>query len=359
MIFDSVILNDFDKIEFFFKKNIPIQLEISEIKFKRHANIRIIDKANPILIRIKVNKKINVKWGDEINIFLNNNVLRIKVLNVNSNFIKGSLKKKYINFLRSILNADEETLISCLCEYKKIHGVSQNEIRSFLRINEKELEKLLTNLERKGVIKIISFSPFFILKNEGIDFIKEKIFEKVTKLTKKDFHDFKIARDVLRKKISPSINDIILDLALKKLEKEKRIFLSKDFVHSKISEIPLLEHEKKLIEKLEKYIQEGKISDLNNLEEKFNLPRKTIFKLIYFLIEEKKIFNIKKEYFLSLQWVEEILKKIKLEDKKILTIADFKKITGLSRKYLIPFLEFLDMAGITKRIGNKREILIK
>ena len=39
-------------------------------------------------------------------------------------------------------------------------------------------------------------------------------------------------------------------------------------------------------------------------------------------------------------------------------IAVFKEITGgLTRKYAIPLLEFLDHERITRRVGNEREIL--
>ncbi|HEY6332574.1 MAG TPA: SelB C-terminal domain-containing protein, partial [Blastocatellia bacterium] len=39
-------------------------------------------------------------------------------------------------------------------------------------------------------------------------------------------------------------------------------------------------------------------------------------------------------------------------------VAVFKEITGgLTRKYAIPLLEYLDRERITRRVGNEREIL--
>jgi selenocysteine-specific elongation factor len=41
-----------------------------------------------------------------------------------------------------------------------------------------------------------------------------------------------------------------------------------------------------------------------------------------------------------------------------LDVAIFKEITGgLTRKYAIPLLEFLDRERVTRRVGNEREIL--
>jgi selenocysteine-specific elongation factor len=39
---------------------------------------------------------------------------------------------------------------------------------------------------------------------------------------------------------------------------------------------------------------------------------------------------------------------------KILSVSEIKKITGLSRKFVIPLLEYLDQNKFTKRIKNDR-----
>jgi selenocysteine-specific elongation factor len=38
-------------------------------------------------------------------------------------------------------------------------------------------------------------------------------------------------------------------------------------------------------------------------------------------------------------------------------VAAFKDMTGVSRKYAIPLLEYMDRERITRRVGNERVIL--
>ncbi len=38
-------------------------------------------------------------------------------------------------------------------------------------------------------------------------------------------------------------------------------------------------------------------------------------------------------------------------------VAQFKDLTGISRKYAIPLLEYLDRERVTRRVGNVREIV--
>jgi selenocysteine-specific elongation factor len=38
-------------------------------------------------------------------------------------------------------------------------------------------------------------------------------------------------------------------------------------------------------------------------------------------------------------------------------VGRFKELTGVSRKYAIPLLEYLDRERVTRRVGNERIIL--
>jgi selenocysteine-specific elongation factor len=38
-------------------------------------------------------------------------------------------------------------------------------------------------------------------------------------------------------------------------------------------------------------------------------------------------------------------------------VARFKDLTGVSRKYAIPLLEYLDRERVTRRVGDERMIL--
>jgi selenocysteine-specific elongation factor len=80
-------------------------------------------------------------------------------------------------------------------------------------------------------------------------------------------------------------------------------------------------------------------------------------KLLSLLIERKKIVQGKEGFFLHSRWLDEVIKRIKDSGRTELTVPDFKKMTGLSRKYAIPLLELLDQMGVTRRKGPLREIL--
>ncbi len=52
----------------------------------------------------------------------------------------------------------------------------------------------------------------------------------------------------------------------------------------------------------------------------------------------------------------EDVKNLKLKNPK-LGVGEFKDLTGVTRKYAIPLLEYLDRQRITRRVGEDRLIL--
>jgi selenocysteine-specific elongation factor len=58
----------------------------------------------------------------------------------------------------------------------------------------------------------------------------------------------------------------------------------------------------------------------------------------------------------ALQWLRNSLAEQKSKSQKI-DVAKFKDLTGVSRKYAIPLLEYLDREHVTRRVGDERIIL--
>ena len=58
----------------------------------------------------------------------------------------------------------------------------------------------------------------------------------------------------------------------------------------------------------------------------------------------------------AIQGLRQILAEYKSKSPKI-DVPTFKDLTGISRKYAIPLLEYLDGAKVTRRVGDRREIV--
>ena len=82
-------------------------------------------------------------------------------------------------------------------------------------------------------------------------------------------------------------------------------------------------------------------------------------KIVTLLLRDKVLIKISDELVFHRSALEELrrqLAEFKLNSAKI-DVAKFKEMTGVSRKYAIPLLEYLDRERVTRRVGDAREIL--
>jgi uncharacterized protein YxjI len=72
----------------------------------------------------------------------------------------------------------------------------------------------------------------------------------------------------------------------------------------------------------------------------------------------KKLFRIKDDIFLTDENEAQLKDKIKafLKDNSVMNPTDMKMITGVSRKYAIPYMEYLDRIRLTLRVGDNRKL---
>ncbi len=81
-------------------------------------------------------------------------------------------------------------------------------------------------------------------------------------------------------------------------------------------------------------------------------------KIVTLLLREKALVKISEELVFHCGALDELRRQIaafKLTSAKI-DVAKFKEMTGVSRKYAIPLLEYLDRERVTRRVGDAREI---
>ena len=85
-------------------------------------------------------------------------------------------------------------------------------------------------------------------------------------------------------------------------------------------------------------------------------------KLLQLLIDGGELIRIQGDLLFSRPALEELKSKVRdygdsNEPERLIDVATFKNLAGLSRKYAIPLLEYLDRQRITRRAGDQRIIL--
>ena len=82
-------------------------------------------------------------------------------------------------------------------------------------------------------------------------------------------------------------------------------------------------------------------------------------KIVTLLLRDKTLIKISEELVFHRSALEELRRQIAAYSAKSskIDVAQFKELTGVSRKYAIPLLEYLDRERVTRRVGDERVIL--
>ncbi|HPB55091.1 MAG TPA: SelB C-terminal domain-containing protein [Candidatus Aminicenantes bacterium] len=116
---------------------------------------------------------------------------------------------------------------------------------------------------------------------------------------------------------------------------------------------------------MEKILGRGgeKNFDINSISRELGIEARLVEKYIDLLMDKRKIVSSKgKEggVFIHESLVENAkaaLLKLKKRGKRF-TVKDFREITGYTHQSAIPILELLDYMGLTRRVGDEREVLL-
>ena len=83
-------------------------------------------------------------------------------------------------------------------------------------------------------------------------------------------------------------------------------------------------------------------------------------KILHLLLREKVLVKVSENlvfHSVAISHLRELLARYRKERGERLSISAFKELTGISRKYAIPLLEYLDRQQLTRRIGDERVII--
>lgn len=116
---------------------------------------------------------------------------------------------------------------------------------------------------------------------------------------------------------------------------------------------------KKLIELLEKAGFQPLARE--ELSEALSMPLKAVTDMLKLMTKEGRLVRINDSIYIPATLYNKLmgLLKVFFAGKPAMTLAEFRDLLGTTRKYALPFLEYLDSNRITLRIGDVRKLLLK
>ena len=157
--------------------------------------------------------------------------------------------------------------------------------------------------------------------------------------------------------LSPDVFAAVLKLLLR----DKKIEVAGDLVRLPGHGVVMKDDEAESRKQIEQAFADAglKVPALQEVLAGLKIDRSRAQKIMTLLLRERVLLKISEELVFHRAALEELRRLVLAQKAKSprMDIALFKEITGVSRKYAIPLLEYLDREHVTRRVGDAREIL--
>jgi selenocysteine-specific elongation factor len=246
--------------------------------------------------------------------------------------------------------------IQLAAKLRGVGGVTRRELRQRYPLDDRELDAAVAesggNLVAVGGERWIHSTTLRQLREKAMSFLTDYFTRKrmTVGVPKGEF-----IQQILPPRTDARLSDFLLD----DLVREKIIRLDGDLIDIPGRSKDLSGAEGELARTVERRFQEAGLQPppVSELINTIAQKAKVIEGVVGYLVKREALVRIAEGVYLHRDAVSAAVEKLKQQSGATIDIATFKEQFGLSRKVAIPLLEYLDRKGITKRIGDRRQVL--
>ncbi len=258
-----------------------------------------------------------------------------------------------------LMSGNLSRVIPGLVSDSGLSGISKNTLQAHLADNSQAIEKLLQELQTRNEIVRFDTQNDTYVSSRHLAVLKNIISSSVAGYHEANPSSPGISKEHLRSSIKAKANSKLFHKALTDMIKNQAVIEDgpnirmKDFNAS-------LGNDKDTTTSIYMLLNKAGLEPPGPAEisEKLGVDMKKLTGILSFMVREGRLFRIKDDIFLTDENEAHLKDKIRafLKEKGTMNPTDMKMITGVSRKYAIPYMEYLDRIRLTLRVGDNRKL---
>jgi selenocysteine-specific elongation factor len=264
-------------------------------------------------------------------------------------------------FLDTLERGNPGEVLAAMTERATL-GISFEEIVARTGWLENEISRVAKILAETGRMKIVSAEPLVLLSGKSFDEISRKIAARVEKFHKENPLLPGITREDLRSSLGRRVRPETFRAALDDLLAQRKLETQGEIVKRAGAAIHLDPEEARAKEQIEKAfaITGLAVPSVKEVLSKLPVEARRAEKILQILLRDKILVRVTPELIFhhdALAQLRDRLSVFKKTKGERISVPGFKELTGITRKYAIPLLEYLDRERVTRRAGDERVIL--
>ncbi|HXJ14488.1 MAG TPA: selenocysteine-specific translation elongation factor [Candidatus Limnocylindrales bacterium] len=264
-------------------------------------------------------------------------------------------------FLEMLEKGSREEILQAMAE-RNILGITAKEIIVRTGWIEQEIQSAAYALAEKKLIRIVSNEPLILIAEVWFTEISKKLLTRVERFHKENPLLPGITREELKASLGRRIRPETFAGALQLLLEQKKINQQGEFIKKTGSEITLSPEELRAQEQITQAFAKAGLAvpSVKEVLAQLRIETPRAEKLLQILLREKVLVRVSVDLIFhrdALIALTALLAHYKKSKGDRISVPAFKELTGITRKYAIPLLEYLDRQRQTRRAGDERVIL--
>lgn len=258
-------------------------------------------------------------------------------------------------------DADDETLLATQIELAGPHGTTQAALSVLTNLEARRLDKLVQSLSGKGRIACYDKEGKAWIAAPALNALMASCLAHAADFHRREPLQSGMAKGVLLSGWGRSLPPKLAHFVLERHLRAGALVAEGELIRLAEHKVSLASDQSALKDALLKAHTDNPMTppNLKDVLEALDVAPKEAVAVLKLLQNEGALTKVKEGLYFATPAVDELKNRTRVwfDDHDDLNPADFKEISGgLSRKYIIPLLEFFDKERFTVRVGDKRQL---
>jgi len=236
-------------------------------------------------------------------------------------------------------------------------GITLEGLLNRVAVSPHEVETILRKMIERGDILLVDSERLKVIDIHQYQRLKEMALDQLRLFHQRFAMKSGLAKEELRTKLPVELDVKLFQILLNELVQSKEMVLERDKIRLPDHQISSVD-EKGLVKRVEEAISKGGLQPPSSkeLSEEWSEEEEKVRSVLEHLVHEGVLIKIKSGMYFHRIHFENLREKLitYLKSNKEITTPRFKEITGASRKYAIPLIEYFDQIKLTLRLGERR-----
>ncbi len=259
-------------------------------------------------------------------------------------------------FLRIFVKGSPEEALLARVSRRREDGLAVSDAIAETGWLRPQVEQLAASLTKSG--KLLRFDELLLLPLT-VEWLREKLSAKVEQFHKANPLAPGIGREELRETLS--LREEVFRGVLDSLVRDKQLQVNGEVVHTAGKGVVLRDEEAEAKAQIEQAFAKAglKVPLLKEVLASLPVDKLRAQKIMTLLLRDRVLVKLSDDLVFHRDALDALRRQMVAQKAKTpkLNVGSFKDLFGITRKYAIPLLEYLDRERVTRRVGDERVIL--